>query len=59
MKKKKKRVKSESMIGGVCAGIAHNNDWDVDNVRIVTVITWALTGSITFWIYILMWIFVY
>jgi len=52
-----KRVKSKSMIGGVCAGIADSNGWSVDNVRIVTVLSWALTGSITFWIYILLWIF--
>ena len=53
-----KRIKSEAIIGGVCAGIADNNGWNVYNVRVVSVILLALTGSISFWIYILMWIFV-
>ena len=53
-----KRVTNGSLIGGVCNGIAKYNNWDVDSVRWITALLWLFTGSVTFWIYILMWVFI-
>jgi phage shock protein C len=53
-----KRVTNGSVIGGVCAGLAKYNGWDVGIVRIITLLLWLFTGSIAFWAYILMWIFI-
>ena len=53
-----KRVINEAMVGGVCAGLAKYNNWDIDTVRWITAFLWLFTGSFAFWMYVLMWIFV-
>ena len=43
-----------SMITGVCAGIAKATGVDVTIVRLLTVLSFLISGSLTFWIYVLL-----
>lgn len=51
-----KRDTKNKMIGGVCAGLAKHTGMDAALVRIAAVISIFVTGSVTFWIYIILWI---
>ena len=56
--KKFVRCSDNKEIGGVCAGLAKYLDQDVSMVRILTVVSFLITGSVTFWAYIIAWIVV-
>lgn len=47
-----KRDTNNGIIAGVCAGIAKATDIDLRVVRVLTVISFLLSGSITFWAYV-------
>ncbi len=55
--KRFRRNKIDGVIGGVCAGIGDYIGIDPIIVRILTVISFFVTGFITFWIYIGFWMF--
>jgi len=48
------RDTQNAMIFGVCAGMAKEWNSDVTVCRILTVISFFFTGSLTFWAYIIM-----
>jgi phage shock protein PspC (stress-responsive transcriptional regulator) len=50
------RCSDNKELGGVCAGLAKYFDQDVNLVRILTVVSFLITGSVTFWAYIIAWI---
>lgn len=45
---------NNKMLFGVCAGLAEWSGLDVSIVRLLTVIGTIMTGSVLFWLYILM-----
>lgn len=53
-----RRNKIDGVIGGVCSGIGDYTGLDPIIVRIATVIAFFVTGSLIFWLYIGLWIFV-
>ena len=56
--KKLRRNKIDGVIGGVCAGVGDYIGLDAVIVRILTVISFFISGGITFWAYVALWIFV-
>ncbi len=54
---KKLRRSRNSMLGGVCAGVAEYFGVDISLVRIVTFLGIAL-GGLSLWVYIIMWIII-
>lgn len=48
------RNKSKGMIFGVCAGLSDYTGVDVTLIRLATVIGTIVTGSVIFWLYILL-----
>ena len=56
--KKLIRCSNDQMVGGVCSGLAQYANMDVSLVRLLTVLSFLITGSATFWAYIIMWIVV-
>ncbi len=50
------RCSDNKSIGGVCSGAAKYFDMDVSLVRALTLISFLITGSVTFWAYIIMWL---
>ena len=46
--------KSKGMIFGVCAGISDFTGIDVRVIRILTVLGSIFTGSIVFWVYLIL-----
>ncbi len=55
MEKKLVRIAAEKKLGGVCAGLARYFGIDVSILRIAYVILTILTGSLLFWIYLVLW----
>ena len=53
--KKLYRCSNNKSVGGVCSGLAKYADMDVDTVRLITVLTFLVTGSATFWVYLILW----
>jgi phage shock protein C len=49
---------SQRQIGGVCGGLAEYLNMDPTIMRLIFVAGFFLTGSLTFWIYLIMWIVV-
>ena len=49
------RCSDNKQIGGVCSGVAKYFDIDLSLVRVLAIIG-LLFGSITFWLYIILWI---
>lgn len=49
-----KRDVKNKMVFGVCAGIAKHLGLDPALVRIATALSFLFTGSITFWVYLLL-----
>ena len=43
------------VLGGVCAALSIQTGWDPVLVRVLAVVSMALTGSVTFWAYALIW----
>lgn len=56
MNKKFTRIESEKKLAGVCAGLARYFGMDVSMVRIIYVLLTILTGSLLFWLYIILWL---
>ncbi len=56
--KKLRRNKIDGVIGGVCAGLGDYLGLDAVIVRILTVVSFFISGGITFWAYVAFWIFV-
>lgn len=48
-----KRDTKNALITGVCAGIAKEFNLNPSVVRILTVISFLVTGSLTFWLYVI------
>ncbi len=55
--KRFRRNKIDGVVGGVCAGIGDYFGIDPIIVRILTVISFFVTGMVTFWVYLGLWIF--
>ncbi|MBA4386153.1 MAG: hypothetical protein C0410_15565 [Anaerolinea sp.] len=49
---------SQRQIGGVCGGLGEFLNMDPTIMRLIFVAGFFLTGSLTFWIYLIMWIVV-
>jgi phage shock protein C len=56
--KKLFRSKSDRMIGGVCGGLGKYFNIDPTIVRLLASAGFFLTGTGTFWVYIVLWIVV-
>jgi phage shock protein PspC (stress-responsive transcriptional regulator) len=56
--KKLYRSKSERMISGLCGGLAKYFNIDPTIVRLLAVVGFFITGSLVFWIYLVLWIVV-
>jgi len=56
-RKQFRRNKIDGVIGGVCAGIGDYFNIDPIIVRIFTVISFFISGGVTFWVYIGIWVF--
>lgn len=55
MEKKLVRIAAEKKLGGVCAGLARYFGMDVSILRIAYVILTIITGSLLFWLYLILW----
>jgi phage shock protein C len=55
--KRFRRNKIDGVVGGVCAGIGDYFDLDPVIVRIITIVSFFVTGGVTFWIYMGIWVF--
>lgn len=55
MEKKLVRITAEKKLGGVCAGLARYFGMDVSILRIAYVILTIITGSLLFWLYLILW----
>lgn len=58
MEKKLIRLSSNKKLAGVCAGLARYFNLDVSIVRIAYILLTVLTGSLFFWLYIILWLVV-
>lgn len=54
--KKLYRSKSDRMLGGVCGGLAKYVNIDPTIIRVITALGFFVTGSILFWVYVVLWI---
>jgi phage shock protein PspC (stress-responsive transcriptional regulator) len=50
------RCSNDQTIAGVCSGLAKYLDADVSLVRVITVLSFLVSGSLTFWAYIICWL---
>jgi len=56
--KKLYRSRTQRQIGGVCGGLGEYLNVDPTIMRIIFIAGFFLTGSLTFWAYLIMWIVV-
>lgn len=56
MEKKLVRLVNDKKLGGVCAGLARYFGIDVSIMRVAYLILTILTGSLLFWLYLILWI---
>lgn len=56
MEKKLVRLVNDKKLGGVCAGLARYFGMDVSIMRVAYLILTILTGSLLFWLYLILWI---
>lgn len=56
--KKLYRSLAHRQIGGVCGGLGEYLNMDPTIMRLIFVAGFFLSGSLTFWIYLIMWIVV-
>ncbi|HCS38779.1 MAG: PspC domain-containing protein [Anaerolineaceae bacterium] len=49
---------SQRQIGGVCGGLGEYLNIDPTVMRLIFVAGFFLTGSLTFWVYLIMWLVV-
>jgi len=52
------RSMTQRQIGGVCGGLAEYLNVDPTIMRLIFVAGFFLTGSLTFWAYLIMWLVV-
>ncbi len=52
------RSRTERQIAGVCGGLAEYLNFDPTIMRLIFVLGFFLTGSATFWLYIVLWLIV-
>ena len=45
------------MIAGVCSGIARHNGWNIDNLRVIALLTFLIPGPNVL-IYIALWVLI-
>lgn len=56
--KKLYRSRTEHQIAGVCGGLAEYFNFDPTIIRLLFVLGFFLTGSATFWVYLVLWLVV-
>ncbi len=56
MEKKLVRIASQKKLGGVCAGLARYFGLDLTITRVIYFIATFLTGSLLFWVYLILWL---
>ncbi|MBR7156903.1 MAG: PspC domain-containing protein [Bacteroidales bacterium] len=56
MEKKLVRLANDKKLAGVCAGLARYFGMDVSIMRVAYLILTILTGSLLFWLYLILWI---
>ena len=49
---------SQRQIGGVCAGLGEHLNIDPTIMRLIFIAGFFFTGSLTFWIYLILWLVV-
>jgi phage shock protein C len=54
--KKLFRSKTQRQIGGVCGGLGEYFNIDPTIMRIIFVAGFFLSGSLTFWVYLVLWL---
>lgn len=58
MEKKLVRLSNDKKLGGVCSGLARYFGMDVSIMRVAYLILTILTGSLLFWLYLILWLVV-
>lgn len=56
MEKKLVRLVNDKKLAGVCAGLARYFGMDVSIMRVAYLVLTILTGSLLFWLYLILWI---
>ncbi len=56
MEKRLVRLASDKKIAGVCAGLARYFGMDTSIMRIAYLVLTILSGSLLFWIYVILWL---
>ncbi len=56
MEKKLVRLVNDKKLAGVCAGLARYFGMDVTIMRVAYLILTIVTGSLLFWLYLILWI---
>lgn len=56
MEKKLVRLSNDKKLGGVCSGLARYFGMDVSIMRVAYLILTILTGSLLFWLYLILWV---
>lgn len=56
MEKKLVRLANDKKLAGVCSGLARYFGMDVSIMRVAYLILTILTGSLLFWLYLILWI---
>ena len=56
MEKKLVRLSNDKKLGGVCSGLARYFGMDVSIMRVAYLILTILTGSLLFWLYLILWL---
>lgn len=52
------RSRTDRHLGGVCGGLAEYFKLDPTIIRLIFVLGFFLTGSATFWIYLVLWLII-
>lgn len=52
------RLSNDKKLGGVCSGLARYFGMDVSIMRVAYLILTILTGSLLFWLYLILWLVV-
>lgn len=50
------RLSNDKKLGGVCSGLARYFGMDVSIMRVAYLILTILTGSLLFWLYLILWV---
>lgn len=52
------RSRTDRQVGGVCGGLAEYFKLDPTLIRLIFVLGFFLTGTATFWLYLVMWLII-